>query len=419
MPKWASRNGLWRSRPAAVVEPEQNEAAAAVAEAAATSPHRVLAAGGRYASGPVCRTRGTVLRTSRLTDITWQGGTDVVRVGAGVTMKTLVGELRARGRALHDVSGPEQATVGGVIACGDRGRSAGPGTWVRALSLVGADGTTTDAAEGSELRSACVGGFGAFGVITAATIATVDDFSWSLTRWVGPVPAAVERWHGAATDGEIAEFSHVPRSDLAGVTIFRRVAVNSDQTVPERIPGSWRPAAARKLPAFAGRFLRSAVPFEPTDELIVPWWAGIEAYHPEATTAWVVPLASAVPAIHGLVRELAAAPVSVTDPVTVTWGLPGNDIWSGSGPVATIRAAARLPGPFERHVRAVGAVALRMGWQPQWSAILPSDLPGATGDLRLQTAPNAVAAELRAQIDPDGTFEARHVAGVLGLGADG
>jgi len=186
MPRWVNdtHSALNRTRVSRVLEPRNTaEVAAAVAQA-----HRrgepLAIAGGRHAmGGQQFLSGGTLLDTRRLNGVRWfDRGEALLEVEAGITWPDVIrGYLalqRGPGPAFgirQKQTGADRLTIGGAVASNIHGRGLAAQPFVgdlEALEVVTAEGEVVRCSreENAALFRHVVGGYGLFGVVTAATL---------------------------------------------------------------------------------------------------------------------------------------------------------------------------------------------------------------------------------------------------------
>jgi FAD/FMN-containing dehydrogenase len=136
-------------------------------------PGRVAVGGGRYSMGGQIGVQGGLhIDMRRMNRLVWLRPDDrVVRVEAGMRWRELQALIDPLALAVKTMQSYSNFTVGGSVSVNAHGRYVGHGpiaNTIRALQLVLADGTVTEASREhrAELFRAAIGGYGAVGVIT-------------------------------------------------------------------------------------------------------------------------------------------------------------------------------------------------------------------------------------------------------------
>jgi FAD/FMN-containing dehydrogenase len=186
MPRWVNdtHSALNRTRVSRVLEPRTtSDVAGAVAQARRRGEPLAIAGGRHSMGGQQFLSGGTLLDTRKLNGIRWfDRGAALLEVEAGITWPDVIrGYLalqRGPGPAFgirQKQTGADRLTVGGAVASNIHGRGLTAQPFVgdlEALEVVTADGDVVRCSreENAELFRHVVGGYGLFGVVTAATL---------------------------------------------------------------------------------------------------------------------------------------------------------------------------------------------------------------------------------------------------------
>jgi len=186
MPRWVNdtHSALNRTRVARVVEPRTTaDVAHAVAQARQRGESLAIAGGRHSMGGQQFLTGGTLLDMRRLNGVRWfDRGEALFEVEAGITWPDVIRGYLAlqRGPApafgiRQKQTGADRLTIGGAVASNIHGRGLTARPFVadlEALEMVTADGEVVRCSrdENAELFRHAVGGYGLFGVVTAATL---------------------------------------------------------------------------------------------------------------------------------------------------------------------------------------------------------------------------------------------------------
>ena len=226
--------GLYPIVVAAVATPTTT---AEVARAVRESFGPISIGGGRYSMGGQTATPGGLQLDLRQLKGVLAVDTvaDTMRVLAGTRWREVQEVLDPLGRAVKVMQTYNNFTVGGALSVNAHGRYIGQGPisqTVRSIRLVLADGSTVDASRGErpELYAAALGGYGAIGVITEATleIARNDRVRRSWTRLpLADYPAYFERQIAGTAASDSAVIFHngdlaPPDYDIVGALTYRR-----------------------------------------------------------------------------------------------------------------------------------------------------------------------------------------------------
>ena len=174
MPTWTNWARQQRCAPERVETPGSEEELARVVAGAA----RVKVAGSGHSFTDIACTDGVMVDMSRMRRVLSVDGSDVT-VEAGITLRDLGEELRARGLAMENQGDVDPQTLAGAISTATHGTGGGFGnlsSQVVGVRLVDGTGELRDITGGDELRAARVG-LGALGAIAAATVRCVPAFT--------------------------------------------------------------------------------------------------------------------------------------------------------------------------------------------------------------------------------------------------
>ena len=174
MPTWTNWARQQRCAPERVEAPaSEDELVRAV-----TGARRVKVAGSGHSFTDIACTDGVMLDLSRMRRLLAVHGNEVT-VEAGITLRELGEELRARGLAMENQGDVDPQTLAGAISTATHGTGAGFGnisSQVVGVRLVDGTGELREIREGDELRAARVG-LGALGAIAAVTLRCVPAFT--------------------------------------------------------------------------------------------------------------------------------------------------------------------------------------------------------------------------------------------------
>ena len=174
MPTWTNWARQQRCAPERIATPSsEDELVRAVAGAG-----RVKVAGSGHSFTDIACTDGVMLDMSRMRRVLAVNGNEVT-VEAGITLRHLGEELRARGLAMENQGDVDPQTLAGAISTATHGTGAGFGnisSQVVGVRLVDGTGEVREITEGDELRAARVS-LGALGAIAAVTLRCVPAFT--------------------------------------------------------------------------------------------------------------------------------------------------------------------------------------------------------------------------------------------------
>jgi L-gulonolactone oxidase len=174
VPTWTNWARQQRCAPERIETPaSEEELVRAVAGAG-----RVKVAGSGHSFTDIACTDGVMLDMSRMRRVLGVNGNEVT-VEAGITLRHLGEELRARGLAMENQGDVDPQTLAGAISTATHGTGACFGnisSQVVGVRLVDGAGKVRDVTDGDELRAARVS-LGALGAIAAVTLRCVPAFT--------------------------------------------------------------------------------------------------------------------------------------------------------------------------------------------------------------------------------------------------
>lgn len=179
-----THSGLNRTSVARVIEPRTVEEVVRSVRRSRSEARPLAIAGGRHAmGGQQFLTGGTLLDMRRLNRVrSFDEQRGLLEVEAGIQWPDVIRAYLARTAGLHSPwgirqkqTGADRLTIGGAVAANVHGRVLTAPPFVgdlEALEVVTADGelVTCNRQQRPELFSHVVGGYGLFGVVTAATL---------------------------------------------------------------------------------------------------------------------------------------------------------------------------------------------------------------------------------------------------------
>jgi L-gulono-1,4-lactone dehydrogenase len=220
--RWRNWAGNQRAVPGAVVRPlDEGEVVDAVT-AAADRGGRVRTVGAGHSFTGLAATEGTLLDVGALRGVRHvDPDTGVATIAAGTSLADASAALAAHGRALENLGDIAVQTVAGATATATHGtgaRFANLASTVVGLRLVTGDGSVVDvdgAREPDLLRAAKVH-LGALGVVTELRLRTVPAFTLEAHEAVLPVDEVLADLDGFVDGHDHAEFFWFPGSEAPG-----------------------------------------------------------------------------------------------------------------------------------------------------------------------------------------------------------
>jgi L-gulono-1,4-lactone dehydrogenase len=188
----------------------------------------VRVSGSGHSFNDAVLTHGMMLsleRMNRVIEVDRAAG--LVRVEAGITLRSLNEELDKHGLALSNLGDIDVQSVAGAASTGTHGtgsRLQNLSAGIHSLELVLADGTSLEVNEDDDAdawRAARVS-VGSLGVITALTLRTVPAFTLHGVDSPRPLSEVLETLDDLADSNDHFEFYNFPHSDIALTRINNR-----------------------------------------------------------------------------------------------------------------------------------------------------------------------------------------------------
>jgi xylitol oxidase len=282
-----------------------------VADVVARAP-RVHGLGTRHSFNDVADTPGVLLDLTGIpTDLVidrhgHDGTGTTATLGAGTRYGRVAPELDAAGLALHNMGSLPHISVGGAIATGTHGSGTTLGslsTAVRALEVVGPDGSTRTLRRGDADFAGSVLHLGLFGIVTRVTLDVEPAYRMRQDTY-GPFPWRTFLDHAAeihAAGYSVCSYTRFG-DEVSEVLVKSRVDTTDD--VPDALFG------APRLPGTPGDDHHTA-----RDGSVGPWWDrlphfpidSVPSHGSEVQSEHFVPLrhaAAALDALRGLADRI-------------------------------------------------------------------------------------------------------------------
>jgi L-gulonolactone oxidase len=216
--EWRNWTGDERCAPASIERPSSiAQLQRLIAEAEGT----VHLAGSGHSFSDIVATDGTLItlaQMNRVLDV--DGGSGLVKVEGGITIKALNAHLAGVGLALENLGDIDSQTIAGAISTATHGTGArlrNLSSQVAALELVLADGTVLaceESDDGETLRAARVG-LGALGAIATVTLRCVPAFVLEGIDAPAPLEEVLAGFEELIAANEHFEFYVFPYCDTA------------------------------------------------------------------------------------------------------------------------------------------------------------------------------------------------------------
>ena len=226
---WTNWTGDQSCNPATIVRPGSLEEVAGALTEARARDLTVRVAGAGHSFTDTVLTNGMLLSLDRMNKVlVIDRDAGIVRVEAGISLRTLSERLDDEGLALPSLGDIDVQSLAGAIATGTHGtglRLQGMSAGVTSMQLALADGSIIEVSENENadvLRGASVS-IGALGVITAVTLKTVPAFTLHAVDRPQPLFEVLENLDELAESNDHFEFYNFPYSDIALTRVNNRV----------------------------------------------------------------------------------------------------------------------------------------------------------------------------------------------------
>ncbi|MGI5121317.1 D-arabinono-1,4-lactone oxidase [Marinactinospora thermotolerans] len=231
---WRTWSGTYETVPQRWTVPNSTADVVTALRSAAAEGLRVRMVGTGHSFTGVALTDGLLLAPSALTalrSVDLEAGTATVE--AGRPLCDFNEALAARGLALANMGDIAVQTMAGAVQTGTHGTgrdAGGLAAQVRALEMVLADGrvVTCSPREEPELFHAARVGLGAFGIVTALTMAVEPAFLLHAREEPMPLDEVLERLEELRADNDHFEFFWFPHTGLTNTKRNNRVAGPAD-----------------------------------------------------------------------------------------------------------------------------------------------------------------------------------------------
>ncbi|TDQ49562.1 D-arabinono-1,4-lactone oxidase [Actinorugispora endophytica] len=427
---WNTWSGTYRSEPRRVGAPADTAGVVAAVRAAAGDGLRVRMVGSGHSFTDIAVTDGLMLSPTALASvrsIDLDAGTATVEAGARLC--DLNDALAARGAALTNMGDIAVQTLAGATQTGTHGTgrgSAGIAAQILGLEIVLADGSVVDCSADTEgdLFQAARLGLGAFGVVSALTMAIEPAFLLHAREEPMPLAEVLERLPELRAENEHFEFFWFPHT---GSTNTKR---------NNRTPGPARPLSAFRA-WLDDEFLSNTV-FEAVNRIGLRFPRAIPAINQVSARALsareyvdashsvfasprrvrFVEMEYAVPAEHlaDVLREVRAVfdrgEHRVSFPIEVRFA-PADDLWLSTAygrETAYVAVHVYRGTPHEAYFADLEAVFTNVAGRPHWGKLHTRDL--AYLETVYPRLGDALA--VRERVDPRRLFANAYLDRVLG-----
>lgn len=216
--EWTNWAGDQRCEPARIETPTTLAELVDDVSAAASEGQKVRAVGHGHSFTEVACTSGVLIDPRRLAKvIEVNGESGLVKVEAGIGLRTLNETLWGHGLALENLGDIDKQTIAGAVSTGTHGtgsRFRNISTQIEAMELVLADGTLHEVTDPDELLAARVG-LGALGILATVTLRTIPAFTIRRVDSPEPLEETLERLDDLADGSDHFEFYVFPHTTTA------------------------------------------------------------------------------------------------------------------------------------------------------------------------------------------------------------
>lgn len=417
-----------RCEPAAIERPASTAEAATIVADAHANRRPVKAIGAGHSFTAAAMTEGVLLSLEHMDRVLGVDG-NLVRVQAGIELRTLSERLDEFGLAMPNLGDINVQSLAGAIATATHGTGREWGnlaTTVVGVEVVDGRGEVRRFdldADPDPVRTLAVG-VGAFGVVTELTIRAVPAFRLHARERVEPLTDVIGAWDEFTRSADHAEFFFFPGDDRA---LTKRNHRTSDPARPPSRAAYVRDkylfenaafgaacAVGRRVPSLAPTITR-AFAASASDRDIVDRSDRVFASPRKVRFVemeYGIPIDAvpeAIERIRFLVRSLhhpVLFPIEVR--CSAADGLP---LSTGFGRDSGWIAVHQYPGmPYEHYFATVERIMDDYDGRPHWGK-----LHGQTADVLRERYPRWDAAmALRDELDPDRTFRNPYLDRVLG-----
>ncbi|MBB4932210.1 FAD-linked oxidoreductase [Lipingzhangella halophila] len=427
---WHTWSGTHQARPRRLRFPNSTGDVAAAVRSAAGEGLPVRMVGSGHSFTGVAVTDGMLLAPtalSALRSVDPQAGTATVE--AGLPLRDLNEALAGHGVALANMGDIATQTVAGAVQTGTHGTgrdTGGLAAQVCAMELVLADGNvvTCSPTENAGLFDAARVGLGAFGVVTALTVAVRPAFLLHAREEPMPLDEILEGLPQLRSENEHCEFYWFPHT---GQTITKRNNLSEGPAAPLPPFSAWLADEFLSNSVFevVNRFARRAPAAIPAINQLSARSLSARQYVDASYRVFTSPrrvrfveMEYAIPAeeLADVLREIRATirrrGHRISFPVEVRFA-PADDAWLSTAygrDTAYIAAHVYRGAPYEDYFSDLEAVFTSVRGRPHWGKLHTRD----TAYLDRVYPCFSAAMDLRDRVDPERRFGNDYLTDVLG-----
>jgi FAD-linked oxidoreductase len=432
-PVWRNWTGDRACRPLELVHARSVDEVAALAARAEAEGERVRAVGSGCSYTDIAHGDGYLVSVDALDGVLEvDPAARLVRVGAGMKLRSLHHALEAHGLALPCLGEIDKQTVAGAIATDTHGsglRFGSLSAQVAALQLVTADGGVVeiDDSDPDALLAARVG-LGVLGVVTAVTLRCVDAFTLRESEYGERLPSLLDRLDELAGAHDHVSVFVLPFARRVMVVERDRVA---DPLAPRSAAAEWVREELLQNQLFdaagrvTGRFPSVAAPLTRALAALARPTTTVDRSHrvftseirfPVISAEWALPRALAADAIDAMTELFVRERFPAAMPFLCRFGAPSEALLSPAYGRETcyLEVIAHAHAPAEPMIAATEALLDAFGGRPHWAkrfSATASRLAGLYPEWERFMS-------VRDRFDPTGRFTNRWAERVLGLSVD-
>jgi L-gulono-1,4-lactone dehydrogenase len=432
--EWTNWAGDQKCSPAAIVRPGSlDEVIAAVTDARARDL-TVRVAGAGHSFIDTVLTSGMLLSLERMNHVLEiDRDSGLVRVEAGISMRTLSARLDDEGLALPNLGDIDVQSLAGATATGTHGtglRLQNMSAGIVSMELVRADGSVIEVSENDDADAWCAArvSIGALGIITTITLKTVPAFTLHAVDRPQPLIDVLENIDELAESNDHFEFYNFPYSDIALTRVNNRV---EGPPQPRTLTKAWIDdvlivnhllalvcRTGRRLPWAIPRLNRLAPRLAGTSERVDRSYLIFSSRRDVRFTEmeYALPRAHAGRAVRAVRAIIEGNSFSVPLPLEVRFVAADDAYLSPAYGRETCYLAVHMFEGMEwnRFFRSVEAAMVELGGRPHWGKRHFLD----AFSLSTMYPEWERFAAVRARLDPLGGFANAYVERVLGLRDD-
>lgn len=427
---WRNWSGNVEARPITVVTPASTADVQREVIAAAEQGRRIRMVGAGHSFTPTAQADDIMLVPDALGGVrSTDPAAGTVTVGAGIDLTTLCLELDKRGLALTNMGDIRVQALGGALQTSTHGTGRDSGTFaemVRGLELVDGTGRVRQVSAESEpdVFNAARVGIGAFGIITAVTLAVEPAFRLHAYEHPASLPEVLDSFDEWSAQHDHVEFYWFPHTESALVKRNDRT-----QAPPDPVPAAraWFDDEFLSNTVFgvlcrAGRRFPSIIPSvnqlsgkvlgarEYTD---VSWKVFTSPRRVRfMEMEYAIPREALLPTLREIQRQIDASDERVSFPMEVRT-VPGDTPWLSTAygrDTAYIAAHMYVGTPYAAYFDMVEAILVDAGGRPHWGKMHTR----TADDLAASYPRFSDALTVRDQLDPERIFANAYTARVLG-----